>query len=357
MLSIVWAVYARDRPSGEGLGSLIQRLGFRASRIGFTVISLNGNPVLAYYPGGSNVESSALIRVRGGDEIAADMRIPPAKLFRISGRIVNTIPELAAEPEGFVLMPRDRNIDDGSATVLPNLASNKDAGYFEIRALPGSYDLMPAARAIGVGNYYYYTARIPLEVRDRDIEGITVTITRGAELSIQVNARAAASVSLQSLRLGLRPVDAFPSPLAINLGARAVSADAKALFVPVPEGAYALTIRAEIPGVYVSDIRQGARSILEQGILTVGRDAAEPVEVVLAADGGRIEGTVEGADKTSTTVRLSLIPEGSRRNNLLLYRRASLVQGRFVMTDVPPGTYNSTPGKTCPSARMRMPNS
>jgi hypothetical protein len=145
--------------------------------------------------------------------------------------------------------------------------------------------------------------------------------------------------------------------LAINLGARAVSADAKALFVPVPEGAYALTIRAEIPGVYVSDIRQGARSILEQGILTVGRDAAEPVEVVLAADGGRIEGTVEGADKTSTTVRLSLIPEGSRRNNLLLYRRASLVQGRFVMTDVPPGTYNSTPGKTCPSARMRMPNS
>src|SRR5262245_48128353 len=192
--------------------------------------TVDGNPVLAYYPGVSNPDSAALVRVRAGDEIFADMPIPPAKLFRISGTVVNAIPELATEPQGFVLMPRDKKIDDGSATILPNLAVGKGSGYFEVRALPGVYDLIPAARATGAGNFYYYTARVPVEVRDRDVEGITVTITRGVELTIQVNSRAVPSFSLPDLRLGLRSVDDFPSPLTINLGARPVSTDGKVQF-------------------------------------------------------------------------------------------------------------------------------
>jgi hypothetical protein len=155
-----------------------------------------------------------------------------------------------------------------------------------------------------------------------------------------VNARAVPSLLLPNLRLGLRPVDAFPSPLAINLlGPRPVSPDATVQFGVVAEGTYALTIPAATPGFYVADMRQSGRSVLDQGRITVGKDSAEPVEVVFAADGGRIEGTVEGADRTSTTVRVSLIPDGARRENLLLYRRASLVQGRFAMNDVPPGNY------------------
>jgi hypothetical protein len=68
-----------------------------------------------------------------------------------------------------------------------------------------------------------------------------MTLTRGAELTIQVNARAAPSVSLPVLR-GLRSVDDFPSPLAINLGARPVSPDGSVQFGVVPEGKYALVI-------------------------------------------------------------------------------------------------------------------
>lgn len=252
---------------------------------------------------------------------------------------MNAIPELATEPQGFVLMPRDRKLDDGSATILPNLAVDKRPGYFEVRALPGVYDLIPAARATGAGNFYYYTARVRVEVRDRDVEGITVALTRGAELTIHVDTRAAPSVSLPDLRLGLRAVDEFPSPLSINLSARTVSPDGKVQFGVVPEGKYALVIPVTTPDVYISDIRQSAQSVYDQGVITVGKETAGPVEVMLSANGGRIEGTVEAADKFSSTVRVSLIPEGSRRDNLLLYRRASLVQGRFVLTDIPPGNY------------------
>jgi hypothetical protein len=166
-----------------------------------------------------------------------------------------------------------------------------------------------------------------------------VTVTRGAELTIQVNARAASSVSLPNLRLGLRPVDDFPNPLTINLGARPVSRDGNVQFDMVPEGKYALVIPVIIPEVYISDIRQGSRSVYDQGVITVGKESAEPVAVILSANGGRIEGTVDVTDKSSSTVRVTLIPEGSRRDNLLLYRRAPLVQGRFVLTDIPPGNY------------------
>jgi len=107
----------------------------------------------------------------------------------------------------------------------------------------------------------------------------------------------------------------------------------------VPEGKYALVMPVTIPGVHISDIRQSSQSVYDQGVITIGKEAVEPVEVILSANGGRIDGTVEATDKTAGTVLVSLVPEGSRRENLLLYRRASLVQGRFVLTDIPPGNY------------------
>src|SRR4029453_8577726 len=127
--------------------------------------------------------------------------------------------------------------------------------------------------------------------------------------------------------------------LSINLGARSVSPDGKVQFGVVPEGKYALVIPVTTPDIYISDIRQISRSIFDQGIISVGKETADPVEVSLSANGGRIEGTVDATDKSSGTVRVSLIPEGFRRTNLLFYRRASLVQGRFVLTDIPPGNY------------------
>src|SRR4029453_1777244 len=142
------------------------------------------------------------------------------------------------------------------------------------------------------------------------------------------------------LRVGLRVADTFPTLLTENnLVARPVSEAGQIQFPAVPQGVSAPVITGIPPGLHISDIRQGARSVHDQGVITVGKDVAEAVEVVLSVDGGRIEGTVEGADRTSNTIRVSLIPEGQRRNNLLLYKRSSLVEGRFVLTDIPAGSY------------------
>jgi hypothetical protein len=305
-----------------------------------------------YFPGVPEAELATPVSVRGGDEVSASLRIPPIKTFRISGTVVNAVPELASEPPYFFLTRRDAKIVDATAaSMFPNLGLGRGQGYFEITGVrPGIYDLMPAAvqglstadfaAAIASGSVQIYTGRVAVEVRDRDVDGITVDVTRGSYLNVHVNATAVPSLALPTVRLGLRPVDTLPTALRANyLAARPVSAEGTIQFIAAPEGTYALVTPVTTPGVYIADIRQAARSIYDQGVITVGRDSAEPVEVVLAAGGGRVEGIVEGAPKSSSTIRVSLVPDGARRDNLLLYRRASLAEGRFVLTDVPPGNY------------------
>jgi hypothetical protein len=308
-----------------------------------------------YYPGVPEAEHATRVPVRGGDEVPASLRIPAVETFRVSGTVVNAIPDLAGEPAYFVLMRRGAKIDDASAaSIFPNIGRGRGQGYFEITGVrPGNYDLMPASAApgsfpanlaasIAMGNdAQIYTGRVAVEVRDRDRDGVTVAVTRGADLNVRVNAAAVPFLNLPAVRLGLRPLDTFPFPLAArHLAERSVaSTDGTLQFPALPEGAYALVLAALPPGVYIADVRQGARSIHDQGVITVGRDSAEPVEVVLAAGGGSVVGSVEGADKASSTVRISLVPDGPRRENLLFYRKAPVTEGRFILTGVPAGSY------------------
>jgi hypothetical protein len=293
-----------------------------------------------YYPGVADADLAVLVPVRGADEVSLNLRLSPPKLFRISGTVVNAIPELATDPTEFFLLPRDPKFVEPVAAVSPNLARGRGQGIFEIEAPPGIYDLLPNAAALASGNPRYYTGRARVEVRDRDIEGIAVAVTRGADLSVQVNMGAVPSFRQVTLGFGLRHLDLLTNGLTSSrLSGRPLSADGKTEFLGIPEGTYALTFPATTPGFYVADIRQGARSIYDQGRITVGKDFAEPVEVVVAPNGGSLGGTVEGADKVSSPIRVSLIPEGARRENLLFYRRATLTNGRFAFADVPPGNY------------------
>jgi hypothetical protein len=306
---------------------------------------------VTYFPGVAEAELATQIAVRGGEEVSASLRIAPSKTFRISGTVVNVIPELASEPAYFVLARRGAKIDDLSAPrIFPNLGRGRGQGYFEITgARPGLYDLMPVASAQGTstdnllaaitqGRIRAYTGRVAVEVRDRDVEGVSVAVTRGSDLNVFVNAAGAPSLALQTtVGLGLRPAEVIPATPS-DLSVRPVSADGRIQFLALPEGTYALA--PVLPaGIYIADIRQAARSVYDQGVITVGRDSAEPVEVVLAAGGGGIEGRVERLQGVSGNIRVNLVPEGSRRENPLLYRNAALTEGRFVLSNIPPGNY------------------
>jgi|SRR5688572_3139931 len=138
-----------------------------------------------YFPGVPEAELATPVAVRGGDEVPASLRIPPVKTFRISGTVVHAIPELASEPVYFFLTRRDAKIVDATAaSMFPNLGRGRAQGYFDITGVRhGLYDLMPAASGQGpsTGNAQTYTGSVWVEVRDRDVDGVTVAVTRGSD--------------------------------------------------------------------------------------------------------------------------------------------------------------------------------
>jgi hypothetical protein len=92
---------------------------------------------------------------------------------------------------------------------------------------------------------------------------------------------------------------------------------------------------------FVADIRQGSVSVYDDGI-TISAEAINPVDVVVSTNPGTIEGTVTAADQKPASAQVVLVPPESRRQNTALYRTArSDPQGRFVVTNVPPGLYTA----------------
>jgi hypothetical protein len=116
-------------------------------------------------------------------------------------------------------------------------------------------------------------------------------------------------------------------------------------FAGLPEGTYQLASvlfpTVAIGGWYISEIRQGARSILENGLVEVGPAGAEPLQITFKINGGRIDGVVrDSQSKLVPMASVSLIPPPGRRGNPLFYQRAvSDAKGHFTLRGVGPGDY------------------
>jgi hypothetical protein len=164
-------------------------------------------------------------------------------------------------------------------------------------------------------------------------------VTRLAAIVVHVRAENAPADSLQNLSLTLNRLDGM-SPLTEFLTrTQSVDANGNLKYVNVPDGSYRLSI--PIPrGTYVADLRQGGTSIYDSGLIQVQEDSADPVEIAFKSDGAKVEGVVVGADgNPATSGKVTLVPQGERRANVMFYRFATLRDGRFVFQDIAPGAY------------------
>jgi hypothetical protein len=90
-------------------------------------------------------------------------------------------------------------------------------------------------------------------------------------------------------------------------------------------------------GCHVSDIRIGSRSVFEDGVIGVGTEPLEPLEITLSPGAGTVDGFVDGVALNAS--RIVLIPNAPRRQNAMLYRSAAPAPGAFTIRDVAPGEY------------------
>jgi hypothetical protein len=187
-----------------------------------------------------------------------------------------------------------------------------------------------------------------LNVGDKPPDAVTIAVERTFSLDVVFNTNGDTTLDSQIPRQltlvsreVIQPSTLEPQDRAAGAGFRPDAAARSRTFAPVFKGLY--TLEGSSSTVTVADMRQSGKSILEDGTITVDREPADPVEIVLSKTGGTVQGTVQDSQgRPVNNAQLVLIPEGSRRTNGLLYKRTSLTlvaQGRFYFFGVTPGRY------------------
>jgi hypothetical protein len=314
-----------------------------------------------YYPGTFEVDAATKISVEPGQEIVGiDFDATSRPTFKISGTIKN-VPAVATTngmPNsilGMTYVTTDRRSPDPSAGPLLQIARGGPNGEFEISLPPGEWDIFPVIPLRQASPppastpplpVMYATGRARVRVTDRNVENVVIAVG-----SVDIKGRiVVAGGSLEQLalavplRITLLPRDNYPSPLVSHVrAAQSVKTSGEFTFAAVPPGRYVVQILPIPSGVYLADMRIGSNSIYDDGVITVGTEPLDPVELILRRGGGQVRVTVTGRDAAGVVGgslrRIALVPLGARRENGLLYKTVSPDSVSTLLSGVAPGRY------------------
>jgi TonB family protein len=291
-----------------------------------------------FFPGTTDPATSVPIRLTLGSPAVADIRMPRfenSSGVKLAGKIL--IPALDQPPRAALdvqlVRVDSRHAPEAVARQSTQL-ENRSEIPLELRNLqPGSY-LLAATLITGPPNWAY-SALLPLEIRDRDIEGLTFPIHRNIEFKGRLVTQVPGT-RLETLRVylsgrtGLGGGAVFP-----------VAADGTVRLFNVPAEDYNVTISGALGNAYVREMRLGVSSIYTEGFIAVRDQPLPDLEIVLGANGGSIDGTVATAARVPVTNALVvLVPDVGRRQNPLFYKSGkSNDTGTFRFTGIAPGEY------------------
>jgi hypothetical protein len=269
------------------------------------------------------------IRVGNGESVNGfDITLVRARSVR--GKVLDASPDSSPS---FVLVSRN-----GEEAIVPDVAtSTGNDGTFEIRGVPaGKWDLF-AITGKGVPELHR-TGKVGFEVRDEDVDGLEISLAA----STVVGKVTGLGGDLATIKLV--PIDSIDGALKDAVpGVEFMSPGGEFGFPNVPRLRYRIEVNGLPSGWYVSDIRIGDVSVHNDNLIAVGAIPLAPVEVVVSGGADLFQGMVEGIQTNSnlTNARFVLVPDEPRRQNVSLYRTATIQSnGAFMVYPNPaPGSY------------------
>jgi Carboxypeptidase regulatory-like domain len=350
-----------------------------------------------YFPSTPYIQNAAPIDLRPGTEYkGADTQMTPVRRFTVCG-VVRGIPaegsRVRNNPGGPIPPPPPppRQPPPGqAATAVPNVPNPNDPCGFgttvirdpvgTVQMVPLDVELRPALNA--TGNRYNGTvdgttgqfvirnvlpgvydlatfisnmdAATTVDVRNRDVENVSLTLSPGFPLPTRITMEGAAPGTPLPGGLTMligsspptqgtspnQPVDPSGSLSIPNVGLD----DTRVYVLPMLTTPIAppLNIPDSLQGVYVKSAKLGGVDVLNTGF----RFAGEPdrvLEIVLAKNAGSLAGRVEDERKQAVSgVFVILIPNVStaRLYRTDMYKTTSTdADGRFEVKNLPPGDY------------------
>jgi len=304
--------------------------------------SREGPPRVAWYPGVRDFADAVPVVLRGDDLLLGEVRLPLQPVFRISGTVVNPVPEKPLS----VMWLSITSADSIEPAIDPRMrytaAADPREAAFEFNGLtPGTYALYPATVFDDSGTF---TNRTVVTIEDRDVEDLRIVLKPRASVNARVTTKGELAKIPETLKFGLIPVDPIPPILYDVQSAASYEPDLQTgelqLQALVEGVRYAFSVSGLAEDAYIADIRTGNLSILSEGSFVV-QPSHEPIEIQLEGQGGSVQGVVrDSIGNPVGNASVLLAPEFARRKNSFLYKRTTTNSaGQFSVRGLAPGDY------------------
>ena len=308
--------------------------------------------VSTYYPGVTDLGQAAILEVRPADELSGvDLKISRQQLYKIRGRVIDT--RTGQTPQTVSMTFSSQSLTGGGFSMGggPNQNYAPATGTFEYRDVaPGAYVIGatigdPAGPGVSPFTSTQPRAQASVTVAGSDIENVVLSIIPSVSLPGRFSMEGpelSTLTGLDRIRVQLRPsVDGILSSgfLTSQPQAQAVNTDGAFKIDNVSPGEYRVSVSALPPGYYVKEARLDQTDVLDQPMRFSGT-VSGPLDVVVSANGGQIEGTVvNDKQKPMPGIQAVLIPARGI-NRIDLYKTtATDDKGRFTMRGITPGDY------------------
>jgi protocatechuate 3,4-dioxygenase beta subunit len=309
-----------------------------------------------YFPGTIEPREAKAITLKEGDDVRDinfNLQAITLRTYTISGTVANTLPDrlLNKTPKGaairatpsFYLVPVEPSVSAGlrpPSFVNALRAESAANGEFEIRDVrPGIYDLYPDYD--NFNSRRVFTHRTPIEVKNADVKGVTITLSPGSTLTAEVIIDGASTLpfKLNTLGLSLTMLDSTPQSFALTLGSLPFDSAGKLSVENLIEARYAIGVSGLPLAAYVADIQQADKSVFDEGLVLTPQ--ARPIQIHIRLDGPSVTGIVRTAEQQAAkNTSVILAPPPDRRKNSALFKVVNTdSEGRFTIPGVMPGPY------------------
>lgn len=297
---------------------------------------LNTGYLPSYYPNTVDAAKAQAISVRPGDEIrSVEFFLHASRFVTVRGRVIYAIPGSSAASGSVSLHPQG----PGLAQALQGINDNfhvKDGRFVLRNVPPGSYYLTASIRSGESDDWHL--ARRQLEVGNSDVDGVTITISPGVDVSGRLTWEGTPANDPSSLHVTLQALGQDQP----YLSQRTVKPDGTFQFKNVPEGSYRPVVHLYGPEqkFFLKSARYGSAAITDVGF-TVQSRADLSLELNMSSRVAQLSGIVFDARSLPVAgVAVALIPDPPHRGVVEKYRATTTDQnGKFNLVGLTPGDY------------------
>jgi hypothetical protein len=316
-----------------------------------------------YYPGSPEASRGVTLDVQPGRELTGfDIVVNPPVTYRVRGRIIDGITGQPPRTASVTLTPR-QEIANSTPTLSSGASSTTYTpnGTFEIRnVIPGNYWLRAQAATNldepinpnAVANVRTASelldrvllsrssAQIPIDVVAGDINDLTVNLTPGVSLQVQVTVEGQALSSIggyDRIRVNLRPT---VQGISVPFQRSAFGPDGIGALNNIQPGEYRVEAAlGALPDLYLKEARFERMDVLSSP-WQITSDTSGTLTLVLSNRAGQVDGSL--TDSFSQPVpgtQVLLIPDQPRDRPELFKTAVTDQNGHYTFRGVAPGNY------------------